>query len=498
MKKLLALFVFITALAMPLAEAGSAANGRELVAGVVQVTNNFDPYGAYGDEAYGHMQVYDTLVLRDKDGKIAPNVAKSWSASDDGLTYTITLRDDVKFTDGKPFTAEDAKFNVEKGRESPYTNWAMDGVESCETNGEGGITIKLKSPDISFMEKLTWIYLVSRENYEKLGADYGKTAQTTIGTGPYRLTQWKPGELAVFEANPDYFAGKAGIENVRFETMSDANAAIISLQTGESGLYIHDVPSIAIAALSKNKDVTVTNYPSYVFMNVLMNCESGIFSDPAARRAVALGVDREKLFLVGTEGQGVMVDYPGGPDYTGNPNVKVFPKPDAAEATRLVKELGLEGKTVTIRTMDTDPWPKLATALQDDLNKIGFDSRVEILDNSAYSQAVWQKGDYEIAISRYWSATKDMSELMSLLATGHTMNFSHYSNTAADALFAEAAGERDPAERARIYERAIGLFTPDIPMIPLFYTNGSRAYSSELEIDAGNVQYDHIYYYRWK
>ncbi|MDR1020040.1 MAG: ABC transporter substrate-binding protein [Synergistaceae bacterium] len=497
MKKIIAVTLFALALSLSTAP-GFAAEKKELVVGVVQVTNNFDPYGAYGDEAYGHMQVYDTLVNRDKDGRIVGNVAESWQISPDGRQYTLKLRKGVKFTNGNAFNAEDAKFNIDKGKESPYTNWAMAGVDKCDVVDENTVLVTLTNPDISFMEKLTWLYMVDKETYEAAGEDYGKTAAATVGTGPYKLTEWKPGEMALFEANEDYFAGKAKIERATFESMSDANAAIISLQTGEIGLYIHDVPSISIASLSKNTDVKVTSYPSYVFMDVLMNCEKGIFADLRARKAVALGVDREKMFLIGTEGQGVIVDYPGGPDYTGNPNIKTFPERNEDEAAKTVKDLGLQGKPITIKTMDTDPWPKLATALQDDLNKIGFDAKVEILDNSTYSQEVWQKGDYDIAISRYWSATKDMSELMNLLATGHSMNFSHYSNKGLDPLLVSAVAVSDTAERAKIYEKAVRLFTNDFPLIPLFYTNGSRAYSSGLSIDEGNVQYDHIYYYSWK
>jgi peptide/nickel transport system substrate-binding protein len=480
------------------ASAGYSEDG-ELVVGLVQVTNNFDPYGAYGDEAYGHMQVYDTLVAKDENGRIIPCVAESWDISPDGLTYLLRLRKGIKFTNGAEFKAIDAKFNIDKGKESSYTNWAMAGVKNCDVvTDDYTVAITLENRDISFLEKLTWIYLVNKEAYETAGDSYGKTVETTVGSGPYRLTEWVPGELAVFEANGEYFAGKAKIEKARFETMSDANAAIISLQTGEIGLYIHDIPSISIEALSDSENVTVSSYPSYVFMDVIMNCEHGTFSDKAVRGAVALGVDREKLFLVGTEGQGVVVDYPGGPDYAGNPNINVFPAPNQDEAARIIKDAGIAGKSVTIKTMDTDPWPKLATALQEDLGKMGFEAKVEILDNSAYSQEVWQKGNYEIAISRYWSGTKDMSELMNLVETGNSMNFSHYSNPDVDPILIEAVSTNDGDKRAEAYERAIKLFTPDVPLIPLFYTNGSRAYSADLEIKPGNVQYDRIYHYSWK
>ncbi|MEL7563418.1 MAG: ABC transporter substrate-binding protein [Dehalobacterium sp.] len=470
---------------------------KELIVGVVKANSNFDPYGSYGDETYGHMQVYDTLVIKDKDGAIAPSLAEKYEVSPDGLTYTFFLRQGVKFSNDTDFTAADAKFSIDKGIESSYTNWVMAGVAGSEIVDDYTVKITLNKADVSFLEKLTWIYLVSEAAYQQFGDQYGKTAEAIIGTGPYVVKEWKAGELVVFEANPNYFLGAPDIKKVSFKTISDANAAVIALQTGEIGLYLKDIPGIAVNSIGTNDKLTLTHYSSYVFMDVLMNCQTGIFTDPRLRKAVAYGVDRGKMLQVGTEGQGTIVDYPGGPDYMGNPNVNNFYQVDVEKAKALVKEAGMEGKTVTIKTMDTDPWPKLATALQDDLGKIGLVAKVEQIEMNAYSQDVWQKANYEIAISRYWSGTKDMSETMSLLETGGSMNFSKYSNPLIDPYLVKASAEMDTEVRKQLYTEAIKIFTEDVPLIPLYYTQGNRAYSKDLVIEEGNVQYDHIYYYRW-
>ena len=478
---------------------GLPAADREMIVGVVKANSNFDPYGAYGDEAYGHMQVYDTLVIKDENGAIAPSVASSWEVSADGLVYTLKLRDDVKFSDGSVFSAEDAKFNIDAGKASSFTQWAMGGVDKCEVVDNSTIAITLTDSDAGFLEKLTWIYLVGKASYEAAGDQYGKSAETVVGSGPYIVSEWKPAESVTFVSNENYFGGAPAIKKVTFKTMSDANAAVIALQTGELDLYINDVPNISISTLQGSDKVSVVSYPSYVLMDIIMNCETGLFADVKLREAVACGVDREKMLIIGTEGQGVVVDYPGGPDYIANPNISgIFPALDVEKATQLVSEAGAAGTAVVIRTMDTDPWPKLATALQDDLNKIGFVATVEQMDYNAYSQDVWGNANYEIAICRYWSGTKDMSEVMNLVRTGQGMNFSHYSNPEADVLIEQGNAAASVAERAGFYEQAIRAFTPGIPMIPLYYTYGSRAFSQDLAIDDGNVQYDRIYYYSWK
>lgn len=471
---------------------------KELVVGLPQVCNNFDPFASYGDDTLGHMQVYDTLVIKDKDGKIAPSVAEKYEISPDGKTITFYIRKGAKFSDGTEFKAADAKFSIDKGIASSYTNWAMTGAEGCEVVDDYTVKVGLKKPDISFLEKLTWIYLVSEAAYQKYGDQYGQTVESVVGTGPYILKEWQPGQLCVFEANPEYFQGAADIKKVRVKSISDANAAVIALQTGEIGLYLKDVPGMAVDTLTQSEKVSLTPFSSYVFMDIIMNCETGPFSDVRLRQAVAYAVDREKMLMVGSEGRGTIVDAPGGPDYIGNPNVQTWYQMDMEKAKQLVEEAGMAGKTVTIRTMTTDPWPKLATALQDDLNKAGLDAKVEQLEMSAYSEKVWQKADYEIAISRYWSGTKDMSETMSLLESGGSMNFSKYTNPAIDPFLTQASAEADTEVREQLYTEAIKIFTEDVPLVPLFYTQGIRAYSKDLTIEEGNVQYDRIVHYQWQ
>ncbi len=488
-------------------EAGDTAEGdataegdKTMVVGMAEVAGSFNPYiTAYGDNTIGQWQVFDPLVTKNENNELVGHLAESWEISEDNLTYTFKLRGDVTFSDGSAFTAEDAAYNIMFAKDQVISEWAMGGVESATAVDATTLEVKLSAVDVSFFEKLAWLSIVPKAAHETHGEEFGMTAETTIGSGPYIVESWVPGESATLVANPNYFLGEAAIKNVEMTSISDANAAVISLQTGELDLYIKDVPSISIPTLEAEEDVTVATFPSYVFMDIPLNNETGIFADPEVRQAVAYAVDREKMLQVGTEGQGVIVDYPGGPDYSANPNVEnVFPAMDVEKAKQIIEEKGLVGYELVIKTQDTDPWPKLATALQYDLNSIGFNAQVEILDATGYGQEVWQNFNYELAISRYWSGTKEMAELMALVRSGDTMNFSKYVNDEVTALVDAAASTTDVAEREQLYTEAINLFTPEIPLIPLYYTYGSRAYNSELTITEGNQQHDRLYYYSWK
>lgn len=474
---------------------------EELMVGIGKVNSNFNTYAAYGDDTYGMMQVYDTLTIKNAKGEVVPSVA-SWEVSEDGTVYTFTIRDDVKFSNGKAFTTDDAVFNLEQAIASSYINWTMVGVEAVEKVDDKQFTVTLAAPDVIFLEKLTWVYLVNKEAYEAAGDQYGLTVENIVGSGPYTLSEWIPGEKAVFVANEDYWQGAPSIKKATFQTMSDDNAAVISLQTGEIGLLIKDVPSVSLPTLEGDKNITVTSFSSYVFMDVLMNAGDGIFADKTVRQAVAYGVDRDKMLTVGTEGLGYKVDYPAGPDYIANPQLEdFFYEYDPAKAAQMITDAGLAGQTVTIRTMDTPPWPKLATALQDDLNKMGFNAKVEQLDYTAYSEQVWGNADFEIAIGRFWSGTKDTGEVLSMMlstAPGTLANFGNYENPDIEPFLAEGSSTTDLERRKEVYTEAIKIFREDVPLIPLYYTNGSRAYTSKLTIDENLVQYDRLFYYSWK
>ena len=503
MKKLLSLalcVIMAIGLFAGCAKDAPADDVKEMVIGAPKVSASFNPYGSgYGTgDDQSSRQIYDSLVTKDKDGKIAPAMAESWDVSDDVMTITFHIKKGIKFTNGAEFTAEDAKFNIDLCKATPTTTWAMENVDVCTVIDSHTLEVRLLTVDMSFFESMAWMQFVSKDFYEQHGDNYGLSPETTCGTGAYILKEITSGDSAVFEVNPNYYRGEANVKKLRYKTISDANAAVIALKTGEINYYVKDVPVIAINDLSGNDKVSVASFPSPVFMDILLNCQTGLFSDIKLREAVALGVDRQKMLTVGTEGHGVIVDHPGGPDYTGNPNVKIFPDMDQAKAAQLVKDAGAEGTEVVIITQDVDPWPKLATALQDDLNKIGFKARVEQIDSAAYGQEVWTNHNYEIAISRYWSGTKEMAELMALVQSGHAMNFSLYENPAADPFIIQAGATADEATRHALYTQAIELVMPEFPLIPLYYSYGSRAFSSDLTIEPGLAEQDVIYNFSWK
>ncbi|MDD3139461.1 MAG: ABC transporter substrate-binding protein [Lachnospiraceae bacterium] len=515
MTKLVVLMVVMTMVISILTGCGGNSKTKakskdsEVVIGIPSVTESFNFYNTTnGYESYSMTQVYDSLVTKDAEGAIIPSLAEAYDVSEDGMVYTFHLRKDVNFSDGANFKAADVVFSMNQALVSSYTSWIYEPlVASCEAVDDYTVVINLKKGSIGFLDYLSninYFAVLSENAVTKAGDTYGTTPETIVGTGAYVVTEWTAGSYVKYKANENYFLGEPSIKNVRLKAISDSNTAVIALKTGEIQAYFDNIPGVSYDSIKKEEDLKLVDYASTTYFEIIMNCQNGIFSDPTMREAVALAIDREDMMEVGAQGQGAICDYPDDRDgFTqGDPELDdVWYQQDIDAAKALVKDAGLEGKTVTIKTYADEPYPTLATILQDALNNIGLKAEVLQMDRSAFIDEALTKGDYEIGICRWAAGTKDMDELwygsLHTDSIGSPGNWSWYSNSEMDNLLVQAAGETDSDARKEMYAKAINIFVKDIPQIPLYYPNGSRAYSSDLSIEDGLVEYDKLFNYSW-
>lgn len=165
-----------------------------------------------------------TLLKRDAKLQLVNDLATAYSVSEDGLTWTVTLRDDVKFSDGEPLTSEDVKFTFEtaagSGSVIDLTNMA-----DVQAQGDSTVVFTLKSPQSTFISLLTTLGIVPEHAY---GADY---AEHPVGSGPYKLVQWDKGQQAIVEANEEYYGKKSAFHKLTFLYL-DEDAAYAAAQAG--------------------------------------------------------------------------------------------------------------------------------------------------------------------------------------------------------------------------------------------------------------------------
>lgn len=246
----------------------------------------YDPILGWG--AYGHPLIQSTLLTRDADLAIHPDLATDWRLSDDRLTWTVTIRDDVVFSDGTKLTAEDVAFTFRQAAQSGgATDLSI--LAQAEARDATTIVFRLKSPRITFLETFITLGIVPSKSY---GPDYGRKP---IGSGPYRFVRWQRGQQLVVEANPLYYGEKSEFKKLTF-LFTGEDTSFAAARAGQ--LDVVAVPP----ALAGNVPPTMRRVVARTVDNrgLMFPMRAGregndVTADPAIRKAINVALDRRAL-----------------------------------------------------------------------------------------------------------------------------------------------------------------------------------------------------------
>lgn len=341
--------------------------------------------------------VYEGLVKVDQDGKIQPLLAKEWKLSADRKSYTFTLQEGVKFSNGADFTAEDVKFSIERVKSSAWTNGLkakMDVVDSVKVDSPTQVTVTLKDPSQAWLYSMTT--LVGAMFDESGVADL---ANKPVGTGPYALAQWKRGEAIELTGRDDYWGEKAKIKNVSLRYFADATATTNALKSGDvQVVYNMQAPEL-LTGFKGDSKYQVLEGSSNGEIVLSMNNKKAPFDNVKVRQAVMYAIDRQAVVDTAWAGYGTVV---GGPVPTTDPyyedlNAK-YPY-DKEKAKALLKEAGAENLNITF-SVPTRPY---ATAVSEivvsQLKDVGINAKIESSEFPAvWLDKVFTKHDYQMSV----------------------------------------------------------------------------------------------------
>lgn len=488
-----------------------ASEEREMVVGIPTITSAFklfDEPGGYEILCQG--QVYQTLLKLDSKGLVSPGVADKWEISEDAMTYKFHVREGVMWSNGTELTADDVIWSIEQLVASPVTSWAYKPmVESITKIDKYNLELKLTKPSVSFIQYLCdpfYCGVLCKNAVEEMGEEYGTAADKIVSCGPYRVVEWQYGQYIRYEANEDFYGGAPDVKKLLIKVYASPNTAVIALKTGEIDLYMDNIPGVNYADLKTAENVNLLQYDGLIQMAVHMNHKDGMFKDIRMRQALAQAINREDMLMVGVEGVGKIASYPGNHEgKVGDPQLgdvwgEAYPY-DPAKAAELVAECGYKGAPVTIYTYADEPYPALATVLQNQLSSIGLNASVQQMERSALVDKVMVNQDFELTLVRRAGATYDIdqrfSNAMHTDSIGPTGNWSIYSNPVADDLIVKASIEQDNEVRKQYYAELVKIFVDDIVYCPLYSVTSSRAYSTKFEIEPGLARYDLIQNYKW-
>ena len=425
-------------------------------------------------------QVYDKLIYMNPDGAEdpEPRIAESWEISEDGLDYTFHLRDDIKFHDGTPLTAEDVKFSLEMYQNSDYQSANVDGLDTVEVVDDSTVVCHLSSPYSPFLLGISACNIASKAYSESVSAE--EFASTPNGCGPYRYVSRASGSNVVLEANEDYYGGAPEIKKVTFEVIPDTTTTAIALQTGE--VNFAEIASSNLVMLESNPQITIAEAPTSGFTYLSMNLEKEPFSDVLVRQAINYAINRENLVTVCYDGKAEVNSNICAKSRFGYSDVQMQYGYDPEKATELLAEAGIETPYDLGKILVAEKYENLATVIQADLAAVGLNTTIVKEEFNTFIGDL-TSGNYDLCALEM-TLEGDTQQLALAFTTDWIgmANNARYSDEEMDALFAEAGVVNDSEEREAIYDKIFTKAQDEAVYAVICNPQTLYAYSADLTV----------------
>lgn len=459
------------------------------------------------DGANTIITIFEPLLIINENNEVIGGQAESWEESEDGLTWTFTMRDGLKWSDGTDLNAKDFEYSFKRmanpDTAAPYAATCLgmiDGFDAAQAGDTDALNVKASddgktltivlSYPCSYFDKMAAFASMSpvqQATVEANGDAWCTSAETFVSNGPYMITDWTPSERIVLTKNPNYVGGwdnsKIVSDTITLLLLEDSSAAYAAYNSGEAQL-IKDVPTDEIPSLTKAEDggdfyVDTILGTYYVSMNLLRDP----FQDAKVRKALALSIDRDYVantIMQGTYSAASNIVGPGIVDENGYfhdngnaPYISADYEANLAEAKKLLEEAGYpngEGyPTIEYSTNDAGYHVPLAEYLQQAWGDLGITLTINKMEWSSFTPAR-RAGEYDVARNGWVMDYNDPSNMLDLFCSGNGNNDGKYSNPDFDAAI-DASRVADSAEHFAQLHKAEDILMEDMGCLPIAYYN---------------------------
>lgn len=503
-------------------EAGSEAS-YDPNATVTLVTNADPTFNPWHPNAYAESNVINEMIMPgltrwDENMKPQPDLATSWTVSDDGLTWTFKLREDARWSDGQPFTADDVAFTFNEIALNPKlgANHASEfqAVQSVEAVDPHTAVFHLKEPFASLPSFLTYYSgIIPKHVFEGVSDPWSLNSfnkEHPVGTGPWMVSEYVQGSHVTLVPNPYYWGPKPKVKSIVFKIVPDANAQVAQLLSGDVDMLSVEDPSL-IEKFKDDPNLVTERVLTNVYYFVFLNLDDKRFQDKRVRQALLMAIDRDAMIKDLLKGYGEVATGPIPPlqgQYY-DKNAKLWPY-DPEGAKQLLAQAGWtpgpdgtlqkDGQPFVIHMLAGQIRQLVPATLlvQHYWEAIGIKVTVDVLDWNSYIQKAIVNRDYEASLA-WWSTPAD-PDVLSYYAcsAAHTgNNIPNYCNPDLDRLLEQGRAATSEADRVQIYDQAQELLADELPYLYLWYPVDVVVHQKKLHVPAGNYAVKGLYTNEW-
>ncbi|SHH87569.1 peptide/nickel transport system substrate-binding protein [Sporobacter termitidis DSM 10068] len=482
--------------------AGGAGSGKEKEINVaIYKDGGFDALDAasYNGPHFLYKMIYEGFTEDGGGGSILPSLATNWDISEDGKTYIFHLREGVKFSDGTDFNADATLFNLKRwvndDRHAALSSTYVDSMEATDAH-----TVKIVYKDASYPILLELSYPRPVRFLSPASIKDEKFTQP-VGTGPWMLESYKKDSEFTLVPNPYYWGEKPKIDRIRFKVITDAQARVMALQSGEvdiiGGDLVGKIPMESLNELKSNSDFQVFTKGTLCSHFIAFNEKTAAFQDKNVRLAMNYAVDKRGIAADLFDNNGLEAGgmYQKGVPYTTEKNNYGYPY-DVDRAKQLLEESGyidsdgdgirekggqkLEFKLL-LSTDEFPEWKPLSEFLQSEFTAVGIKINLSTLDKNGYDEAATDGRGYDIALMRTasdsWVPHSSLRELFFDLA-GHD-----YAKVWTDdnlkSMITKALLTMDENARQAQYDKVFSYISEEALTIPVYYPISSFAVNTK-------------------
>ena len=446
-------------------------------------------------------------------GKLLPSLARSWSISADGLVYDFTLRDDVQFHHSADFTpsrhldSQDVLFSFQRmlDEQHPWHAVAASGyphaqsmqwpslIARVEAPDAHSVRVTLNRRDATFLATLSMGFasIYSAEYADKLMAagTPQKLNSAPVGSGPFVFERFQKDAVVRYRANPDYFAGKPGVDRVIFAITPDSNVRLQKLRRGECQIALSPKPQ-DVQAIAGDTKLKSAQTAAFMTAFVGINSQHTPLDKPQVRQAINLAFDKASYVKAVFEGSAEPANGPYPPNTWSYASELPGYEHEPARARALLDEAGLaDGFKTTIWTRPSgsllNPNPSLgAQLLQADLAKVGIDAEIRVIEWGELIRRA-KAGEHDLLFMGWAGDNGDPDNFLtpqfSCASVESGLNFARFCDEALDKLIADGKTSSDQSERSRLYHQAQQIIQEQALWLPLAHPTAFALLSEKVQ-----------------